>query len=108
MSGFPEQRRALTDAAFAVFGEDADWRGRPDPVRIRLKARDEEQGFASVRIVEKVLVARVRSWELTTPARGDGFSITTGPNIGSYVIAAKPMLDDHGVWDCDVERSPLG
>jgi hypothetical protein len=103
MAGFPEQRRALTDATFAAFGEDAWWFDRPEPVRVRLISRDEEQGFGGTRIIEKVLVARLRSWEVEQPALDDKFYIEGGPNIGSYTIAAKPMLDTKGVWNCDVE-----
>lgn len=107
MTGFPEQRRSVTDATFAAFGEDAWWFDRPETVRVRLKSRDEEQGFGGARIIEKVLVARLRSWEVEQPALGDKFYIECGPSIGIYTIAARPMLDTKGVWDCDVERESM-
>ncbi len=107
MAGFPEHRQALTDAAFATFGEDAAWADREKAVRVRLKSRDEEQGFGGTRIVEKVLTARVRSWELAEPVKGDAFDIATGPNAGRYVVTDRPMLDAKGVWDCDVEREAI-
>jgi hypothetical protein len=106
MAGFPEQRRALTDAAFAAFGEDALWLDQSQAVRVRVAGRDEEQGFGGARIVEKVLVIRLRSWEVELPAIGQKYLVEAGPDAGIYTIAAKPMLDPKGVWDCDVEWEP--
>lgn len=102
---FPERRRALVDAGFATFGEDAEW---PElgTVRIRFKATDEDSHFGTVNLVERSTVIRVRSWEVAQPAIGTVIEILTGPNTGSYPIVEKPMLDLKGVWDCPIETGP--
>jgi hypothetical protein len=103
MAGFPELRRALTDAAFATFGEDAAWSGRAQPVRIRVKGKDEDDRFGSVSLTRRTVVVLVRSWELT-PAQGDIVIIANPAVAGSWRVKARPMRDGKGVWVCSVEE----
>lgn len=102
MAGFPERRRAVVDASFATFGENAEW---PDlgTVRVRLKTTDEDGKFGNVNLVERSTVIRVRSWEVPNPTIGIVIEIATGPNAGSYPVVERPMLDLKGVWDCPIE-----
>jgi len=102
MAGFPERRRALVDASFATFGEDAEW---PElgTVRVRFKTTDEDSRFGGVDFVERSTMIRVRSWEVVQPAIGTVVIIADGPNAGSYPIVKRPMLDIKGVWDCPIE-----
>jgi len=102
MADFPERRRALVDASFATFGEDAEW-PKLGIVRVRFKTTDEDSRFGGVDLVERSTVIRVRSWEVVQPAIGTVVTITDGPNAGSYPIVEKPMLDIKGVWDCPIE-----
>lgn len=100
--GFPEHRRALTDAAFATFGEDAAWDGIEAPVRVRFRTEDEEGGFSQSRFITRTLMMRVRSWEVAEPDDGQAVVLAAGPHAGRYVVSGEPQLDGKGVWSCPV------
>lgn len=100
--GFPEHRRALTDAAFATFGEDAVWEGLDLPVRVRFRTEDEEGGFSQSRFVTRALMLRVRSWEVEQPDEGQQVMLATGPHASTYAVSGEPRLDAKGVWSCPV------
>ncbi len=102
--GFSERREALTDIAFATFGDPATWDGKP--VTIRPKQGEEDDGFGSVRVVTTSTIIRVRKSEITEPKVGDIVAVPGGRLAGSYTVRRVAMLDTKGVWDCPVEAAP--
>lgn len=99
--GFPEQRRAMVDRAFATFGVAADWDGTP--VTVRLRGQDEEGRYGQVSLVRREITLRVRSWQIVQPAKGQVVTITEGPQAGRYEIGRGSMMDVKGVWDCPAQ-----
>jgi hypothetical protein len=102
--GFSERREALTDVAFATFGDPATWDGKP--VTIRPKQGEEDDGFGSIRVVTTSTILRVRKLEITEPKVGDIVVVPGGRLAGRYTVRRGAMLDTKGVWDCPVEATP--
>lgn len=112
MSLSSERRRRLVDAAFATFGDAAEWshlvteqaRWVMEPVTVRCREQDQDDRFGAVSIIRRSIIIRVRSWEVEMPEVDQVVDIPDGRWAGSYVIAAKPMLDKSGVWECPATR----
>lgn len=110
---FSERRRAVTDAAFATFGETALWSLGADAigswmdkdVLVWFRKHDEDDRFGPISLVTTSEIIRVRSWEVEEPALDDLIEVRAGPHAGSYAVKARPMLDDRGVWHCPVENA---
>lgn len=95
---FPELRRRLVDTVFAQFGEDAAWTGRPGPVRVRFRTRDEDARFQEGQYISRITTIEVRSWEHPKPERGDIATLAAG----KFRVGGDPALDPRGVWICAV------
>lgn len=102
--GFSERREALTDLAFATFGDPATWGDKP--VTIRPKQSEEDDGYGSVRVVSTSTIIRVRKSEIAEPKVGDVVVVPGGRLAGSYTVRRGAMLDDKGVWDCPMDATP--
>lgn len=100
--GFSEHRRLLVDTGFETFGGPATWAGIP--VRIRIRARDEDDKYGSVRLVSRSTIFRLRSWEAVAPVVGQTVTVTEGPNVGEWTVGKGCMMDEKGVWQCPVTR----
>jgi hypothetical protein len=115
MSLSSERRRRLVDAAFATFGDAAEWshlvaeqaQWVVDGVTVRCREQDQDDRFGAVSIIRRSIIIRVRSWEVETPEVDQVVDIADGRWAGSYVIAAKPMLDKSGVWECPANRQDI-
>ena len=99
--GFSERREAITDLAFATFGDPAIWGDKP--VTIRPKQGEEDDGFGSVRVVSTSTIIRVRKSEIAEPSVGEIVTIPEGRLAGRYTVRRGALLDTKGVWDCPVE-----
>ena len=101
--GFSERREALTDVAFATFGDPATWDGKS--VTIRSKQGEEDDGYGSIRVVTTSTIIRVRKSEIPEPKVGDIVVVPGGRLAGRYAVGRGAMLDDRGVWDCPMEAA---
>lgn len=101
--GFSERREALTDIAFATFGDPATWGDKP--VTIRPKQGEEDDGYGSVRVVSTSTIIRVRKSEIAEPKVGEVVVVPGGRLAGSYTVRRGAMLDDKGVWDCPMDAT---
>ena len=102
--GFSERREALTDIAFATFGDPAVWGDKP--VTIRPKQGEEDDGYGPVRVVSTSTIIRVRKAEIAEPKVGDIGVVPGGRLAGSYTVRRGAMLADMGVWDCPMDATP--
>lgn len=97
---FPQARERMTNAVFARLGEDAEWAGVADPVRVILTQQDETLRFD--RAVQRQMgqMLRVRRAEVAAPALGD--VVTLQHDSSQWAVIAEPELLRHGVWQCEI------
>ncbi|SEM62754.1 hypothetical protein SAMN05192583_0885 [Sphingomonas gellani] len=105
MGNFSERRRAVIDAAFAAFGEDALFGDAEQPVRIRFKGSDADEAISGLRVVASGLIGRLRSWEVSAPRRGQSLAVAAGDFAGTYTIMGEPMLDAKRIWTVELTQA---
>ena len=102
--GLSERREAITDLAFATFGDPATWDDKP--VTIRPQQRQEDDGYGPVRVASTSTIIRVRKSEVPDPQAGNIVVVSTGRLAGRYTVRRGSLLDVKGVWDCPVDATP--
>lgn len=93
-------------AIFDVLGEDAQWTGITDPVRVKRNEADETIRADYSELIGTGRTIKVRKSEVAAPVVGDQVQILDAngdPVAGAlFEVAGEPMLDRRGVWTCPV------
>ena len=104
---FTEAAARLQEAVFRRLGEDAQWEGVDDPVRVIRREYDEQGRFDESVAIVTVRRIRVRRSEVRVPADGQAVQLldAAGADIagGAYVVDGEPEIDRKGVWSCPVK-----
>lgn len=94
-------------AIFDVLGDDAQWEGVADPVRVKLNVADESIRGDYSDLVATGRTIKVRKSEVAAPAVGDQVQMldSSGDPVSDslFEVAGEPMLDRRGVWTCPVK-----
>ncbi len=81
-------------AVYAALGEDAQWEGVADPVRVIQRDEDTLIGVA----VDDRCFLRVRQSEVPAPAQGQLVELADGRR---FTLTGTPMLDRKRQWRCE-------
>jgi hypothetical protein len=104
---FSGAQRRLQEAVFARLGEDAEWEGLAEPVRVRRREEDETAGFGQAAEIVTTRFLWVRKADVPAPAEGQTVQILdeAGSPLADarFRLIAEPRGDRKGVWRCEVE-----
>ena len=93
--GWSDRLTRQQAAVYAALGEDAQWEGLTDPVRVILRDEDAIIGIA----VDDQTFLRVRQSEVADPAKGQVVELGDGRR---FRLTAAPLLDRKRSWRCQM------
>lgn len=100
MMSFAGRVARMQDAVFQTLGEDADWDGFPDPVRVRYREFDAVEGFGGSQVLVADRVIMVRRSEVPSPVGGDLVVLVASGR--RFRVTGDPKIDRKGRWVCVV------